>query len=326
MPKAVATESEFVDAWRRHSGLARAVAQELGVSERQVLERRRRYERRTGDTLVAGSRSPEAIEIQRSWTQRLDLEVESGSVVVFSDAHYMPGTPSRAHRGLLKVIAELKPKAVIANGDILDGGQISRHAPLGWGRGKVTVAQELKAVKERMGDIEEAARKANPRVKLLRTQGNHDARFDIYLQTHASQYEDVPGFSLSEHLPAWTSAISVMVNDGKGVTPTMIKHRWHNGIHATYNNVLRAGCHMVTGHLHRLKEERWGDYRGRRYAVDTGTLSEVDSSSFAYTEDNPVPWGSGFAVLTFHRHRLLPPELAEVLEDGLVFRSRIYKV
>jgi hypothetical protein len=214
---------------------------------------------------------------------------------------------------------------VIANGDILDGGQISRHAPLGWSRG-YTVKEELQAVSERMAEVADAARRSRRKVRLLRTVGNHDARFDVHLATHAAAYEGIHGFTLKDHLPEWSEALSVMVNDGTGVTPTMVKHRYHNGIHATYNNLLKAGCHIVTGHLHRLKEERWGDYRGRRYAVDTGTLSEVTNESFDYSEDNPVPWGSGFAVLTFNKHRLLPPELAEVLEDGLVFRSHIYEV
>jgi hypothetical protein len=325
MAAAQCTDEEFVALWRSHSGSAVRVAEALKCSERAISSRRRRIEARTGELLLNFTKGPGLKEIERTWTKRLGLELRFGTIVVFSDAHYSPGVESRAHRGLLAVIAELKPDVVIANGDILEGGLISRHAPLGWGR-KPTVKEELEAVSLRMQEVVAASRRANPSAKLLRTKGNHDARFDIFLSQNASPFEGVPGFSLADHLPEWKESISIMVNDGKGVTPTMIKHRWHNGIHATYNNLLKAGCHIVTGHLHRLKEDRWGDYRGRRYSVDTGTLAELTQDEFEYTEDNANPWGSGFAVLTYHDYRLLPPELAEVMDCGLVFRSNIYKV
>ena len=327
MSVSAVTQKQFVEIWNRHQGCARDVAKEIGVTDRNVLDRRRRIEKELGEPLVAFKRSTAVLETVKGWSRRINLDIEHGSVVVFSDAHYLPGPASRAHRGMLKLIAQVKPVAVIANGDILDGVSISRHPPLGWTGPKVKVADEVKAVGERMNEIAEVARKAYRNVKLRRTRGNHDNRFDTYLAANASQFEGVPGFSLADHLVDWPDSMSIMVNDGKpGVIPTMIKHRWHNGLHATYNNLMKGGVHIVTGHLHRLKEERWGDYRGRRYSVDTGTLAEIDHEEFEYTEDNAVPWGSGFAVLTYHNHHLLPPELAEVMEPGLVFRGRILEI
>ncbi len=320
------SDADFVEIWRRHLGHAKSVSDELGVTERSVLSRRRRLEAAMGEPLLAAHRNPEILQTTQGWTKRLNLEIEYGKVAIFSDAHYMPGPASVAHRGLVKLITELQPDVVIGNGDLLDGASISRHPPLGWNGPKVKVADELKAVSERLGEVSAAARKANRKVKLYRTRGNHDARFDIMLATHAAAFEGVKGFSLQDHIPEWQESMSIMVNDGSGETPTMIKHRWHNGIHATYNNLLKGGAHIVTGHLHRLKVEAWGDYRGRRYAVDTGTLADIDHEEFEYTEDNAVPWGSGFAVLTFHKHKLLPPEIAEVMDNTIVFRGEVYKV
>lgn len=320
------TEEQFIATWRSHQGNARLVANELGVAERNVMYRRRRIEERTGEPLLAVTRSPEILTVTQAWTQRVNLDMEHGTVIVFSDAHYLPGPPSRAHRGMQKLIAELQPHMVIGNGDILEGATISRHPPLGWDGVRPKVMDELKAVTERMGETADAARRARRGVVLRRTRGNHDARFDVMLATKASEFEGVNGFRLSDHLPEWHESMSIMINAASGETPTMVKHRWHNGIHATYNNLMKGGTHIVTGHLHRLKVEAWGDYRGRRYAVDTGTLAEIDHEEFAYTEDNATPWGSGFAVLTFHKHRLLPPELAEVTDDGLVFRGQVLEL
>lgn len=326
MTKPAVPEDEFIATWRQCHGNAKRVAETLGVSERNVMARRRRIEARTGEPLFALKRNPEVREVISSWQARVNVEIESGSVVVFSDAHYLPGPASRAHRGMLQVIADVRPVMVVANGDILDGTRISRHPPLGWDGPRYSVKEELKAVSERMGEVEDAARRARRGVKLRRTRGNHDSRFDVMLAGKVPEFEGVPGFRLSDHLPAWDESMSLMVNADAGVIPTMVKHRWHNGVHAAHNNLIKSGINIVTGHLHRLNEARWGDYNGRRYAVDTGTLAEVSAESFDYTEDNPTPWGSGFAVLTFHKHRLLPPEIAEVVDDGLAFRGHIYEV
>jgi hypothetical protein len=112
------------------------------------------------------------------------------------------------------------------------------------------------------------------------------------------------------------------------VNDVCIKHRWKGGVHATHNNTLGAGTSIVTGHLHSLKVSAYTDYNGTRYGVDTGTLAEIDGDMFMnYTEDNPKNWRSGFAVLSFHKGKLLPPELVEVIEDGMVaFRGQVYEV
>jgi len=58
--------------------------------------------------------------------------MEKGRVVVFSDAHFWPGDYTTASKPLLMIIREFKPKVVVANGDVFDGSQASRHARIGW--------------------------------------------------------------------------------------------------------------------------------------------------------------------------------------------------
>ena len=126
----------------------------------------------------------------------------------------------------------------------------------------------------------------------------------------------MPNTDLYDFFPGWHTCYAIDVNG-----TTVIKHRWHNGIHSTYNNALKSGVNFCTGHLHRLQVTAWGDYTGRRYGVDTGTLAEIDGPQFMYLEHNPVPWASGFAVLTFRNGVLLPPELCEVVNGEAFFRS-----
>lgn len=53
---------------------------------------------------------------------------------------------------------------------------------------------------------------------------------------------------------------------------------------------------------------RFARINGRRYGVDTGTLADPDGPQFVdYLEASPTNWASGFAVLTFHGGKLLPP-------------------
>lgn len=258
-------------------------------------------------------------EYMRSHGRR-HLEIGNGVVLVGSDAHYWPDLISTAHRAFVKFCREMKPRAAILNGDGFDGGTISRFPRIGWDA-KPTVSQELKAVEERLTEIEEAARTK----ELYWPLGNHDSRFETYLAAHAPEYEGVKGFHLKDHFPLWRPCWSVWINED-----VVVKHRYKSGIHAPHNNTMWAGKSIVTGHLHSLKVNPLSDYNGTRYGVDCGCLAPCYGPQFVdYLEDSPTNWRSGFVVLTFWKGKLLLPELVHVLDEdhGLVqFRGQVLKV
>jgi hypothetical protein len=74
----------------------------------------------------------------------------------------------------------------------------------------------------------------------------------------------------------------------------------------------------------------WTDYNGTRFGVDCGTMADPFGPQFRdYMEDNPRNWRSGFAIITFHKGKMLWPEVVHVIneDDGLVeFRGKVYKV
>jgi hypothetical protein len=208
----------------------------------------------------------------------------------------------------------VKPKMVIMNGDVFDGASISRHPVSGW-ESTPTVKQELEACQERLGEIEKAAKGAN----LHWTWGNHDMRFNGRLASQVGDtWRGVEGMDLKDHFPRWKFSTSVMVNE-----KVMIKHRYHNGIHAVYNNTMKSGISVVTGHLHSLKVTPWTDYTGTRYGVDTGTLAAIEGNQFDYSEDSPKNWRSGFAILNFIDYQMMPPELVQVIDDKFYFRGEL---
>lgn len=258
-----------------------------------------------------------------NYSARLHIPIESGCVVVFSDAHYYPGEPSTAHRAMLEFIREFRPRGVIANGDVFDGASISRHPRIGWDR-KPTVKEELEAVDQRLAEIEQAAGDYAWKAWLL---GNHDMRYELFLAANAPQYEGVTGFTLKDRFPKWMPGWRLDINPGEE-SHTIIKHRGKGGIHANYNNSKDAAAHFVSGHLHRLNVTRHTVAWGTLYGVDCGCLAETMGEQFSdYTEDGVTGWRSGFAVLTFRNGRLLTPELVTVVAPGVVeFRGKEYRV
>jgi hypothetical protein len=174
-----------------------------------------------------------------------------------------------------------------------------------------TPKQEIEACQDRLHEISMASKNA----KKLWTWGNHDVRLFSRIAANAPELTDM--VNLLDYFPEWKTCWRIDVNED-----IVIKHRWHNGIHATYNNALKSGKTLITGHLHKLQSVGYADYRGRRWGVDTGTLAEPYGDQFAYTEGNPVNWASGFVVLTIKDGMLLPPELCEVLEGVAYFRGK----
>ena len=243
--------------------------------------------------------------------------MEKGRVVVFSDAHFWPDDYTTAYKALLEIIKEFKPKVVVANGDVFDGSQNSRHPRIGWSKSP-SVKEELEACQEFMGNIERVSKGA----QLVWTMGNHDARFETFLAAQVPQYEGIPGFTLKDHFPLWQPCWSYWINED-----TCIKHRWKGGFGAGRSNALNAGVNMITGHTHNLAVQPITDYNGTRYGVQTGTLSDPNGEQYVhYTEDGCKDWRAGFALLSFERSRLMLPELIQVCgEDEYEFRGAIHK-
>ncbi len=317
-----ASDQEFIAAWRRLKK-ATLVSKALNIGLRSVYSRRRAMEAKYGMALeaispirgtsaqsLAGHRANAlAAERAEKYEGEMHDTLADGVVLVASDCHYWPGVVTVAHEAFCRLAKSLKPAMVVLNGDILDGARISRHPRIMWEQ-QPQLKDEIHAVQDRCAEIERAAGKA----KLVRTIGNHDARFENYLSGRASEVEGMPGSTLLDFLPKWRAGWALHLN-AKTDGWVCIRHRpVGGGLHAAINSTLKAGVSYVHGHLHQLKVTPWADYRGRRYGVDTGTMADVGGPQFTYVEAGPLNWASGFAVLTFREGRLLPPEI--VVVDG----------
>lgn len=310
------SDAELIDLVRRY-GKAEA-ARRLGSNPRNVGRRVAHLERKYLTPIT--SPQPNALPPSEFTLhpKPLQVDIQSGIIIIGSDAHVWPGPLSTAMRGFIKFCRDLKPKVVIMNGDVMDFPRISRHPPIGWAQ-TPTVVEEIEAAQDALHEVEMAAGRA----RKIWPAGNHDLRFETKLHTVAPEFAEIAGLSLGDHFTLWEKCWAVDINDD-----IVVKHRFKGGLHAPHNNTMWSGKTMITGHLHSAKVQPFTDYNGIRYGVDTGCLADTSHRAFTdYTEMNPLNWRSGFCVLTFKDGKLLMPELVLKWDEKHVqFRGELVKV
>lgn len=315
MPAPSCSDQDFIDMFRAHGGSE--TARLLQINESKVYTRRRRLEKKYGIEIIPPIQQLKKSFRPTEFPQRLETDINDGTVVVASDCHYWPERISTAHRSLLHLLPKLKPHTVVLNGDVLDGAAISRFPPQNWDE-RPSLTDELETCKLRLSEIQKAA----PKSELIWTLGNHDARFEMKLAKEVPEFAKVHGFALKDHFPNWKPCWTLIIND-----EVYIKHRWKGGKYAAPNNTLHSGVTFIQGHLHSLKVWPHTDYRGTRFGVDTGTMADPFGPQFDYAEDNPRDWRSGWVVLNFCEGRLLWPEVVHVIDEGRVeFQGEIIEV
>lgn len=298
------------------------LAVKIGAPLASVMRRRRNIEAKNGIVLVAPNTNALSRTFQaQEFSDRLHAAINDGVMVAASDLHKWPGPMSVALRGFIKLIKELQPKVICLCGDVIDGGRVSRHPPPGWSH-VPTLADEIEAAQKDINEIELAA----PRNSTLFWEiGNHDYRFSTRLATHAPEYAGIHGTRLADHFGnRWNYCWSTWINDGE----TVVKHRTLNGgIHAAYQETVKGGLTTVTGHRHSLQVRPFTDYRGTRWGVNLGCLSDPWGPQFGYLEDSNRDWRAGGGVFTYHKGKLLWPETFHAVgPNEIEFRGQVIGV
>ena len=163
------TELKFIELYETLG--PRETARKLGLPKQNVTIRASRLRKlglklegprgpaRNGTTIPAPAGS-----------SRLELEVRNGMVIVASDAHYWPGETSLMHRALVLLCRELKPQALILNGDVMDLPRASRHAAIGWEK-RPEIHEEIEWAQACTHELALAAGRGCQKIWTL---GNHD--------------------------------------------------------------------------------------------------------------------------------------------------------
>jgi hypothetical protein len=108
------------------------LAKQLGHDVRSVYKRRNTLERNFRRQITPPEGRTHVTRHNIEHAARLHFDVENGIVLVGSDAHIWPGPMTTAMRAFIKFAKEMKPRAVVLNGDVMDFPHISRDPPIGW--------------------------------------------------------------------------------------------------------------------------------------------------------------------------------------------------
>lgn len=295
---------------------ATETARQLGCNERSVYARRARLAQ--FEPIAAPTR--QTVE----FPGRVPLSIKNGTVLIGGDAHIWPGPASTCMRAFKKFCDDIKPTAVILNGDVLDFPRISRH-PQNW-ESAPDPQEEIEAAQDYLSDLVQACSRKTHKVWTI---GNHDQRFEGMIANSIPQYRGVKGVHLADHFPAWQKAMSCMINEDVRGGETMVKHiPKGGGMNATRGSALNGGISFVHNHLHAQNVRPISDYRYHdHYGVDTGMLADKEHRAFGYCQDSPLDWRPGFALLTYKDGVLMPPELVTKMSPNTVwFRGQVHKV
>ena len=316
-------QAEFIRVYKDLQS-SKAVAEHFGCSVANVCQRRRYLESQgvvlpQFDTRPAYARA----EIDNSRAV-YKMSLGDGQVLIGSDFHVWPGERTTMQRAFIHFAKSRKllPNLVgcILNGDVFDGASISRHPSIGWEK-KPTVRQEMEAVQDFLGDLLKGLPAGCLKVWVP---GNHCLRFESRIAANVPEFAGVQGVHLKDHFPEWETGWRVDINDD-----VVVKHRGQGGEHADFNNAVKGGKTIVTGHDHRANVTAYHDYRGTRWGVRCGYMGEspLDEQFVHYLEASAPNWCPAFVVLTFRQGKLLWPELVTKHADGEVnWRGQVISV
>jgi hypothetical protein len=305
------TAAVFQDTWKRCDGSPVEVSRALEMNIRGVYSRRNRMEAQ-GYSLPTNSPNSPYRKPQWFYPATIALDVMDGAIILGADMHGWPGPAPRAWHAFCEVAHSLDNlKAIGWLGDMLDGARVS-HYPRIRGTATPNIREEIDVLQSRERELPSCGKK-------FWTIGNHDSRVDDYVSEHAPEIEDVTT-TLAHEFPAWSLSYSCVIND----LGLECRHHYRGGIHSARNDTLNAGINIATAHTHDLKVEPFQDRRGVRWGIKVGCLADLSSAAFQYGEGAPTQHREGFAVVTFDTDgRMLPPELCEATDSGMVFRGRV---
>ena len=111
------SDLEFITLFEMCNRNPQTMSKSIGMSVRNIQNRRDTLETRYEKEMNTNT----LVDLVGTKPDRINLGIENGTVIVFSDAHFWPGIRTTAYNGLIWAIQNLENiKAVINNGDAFD--------------------------------------------------------------------------------------------------------------------------------------------------------------------------------------------------------------
>jgi predicted phosphodiesterase len=191
------------------------------------------------------------------------LPKSCSEILLMSDIHL----PYHCTKSLTAVFdygldASNKINAIVLNGDVMDFHRISKHET---DLRKRSVPQEFDAANKFLYTL----RDKFPEIPIYWIKGNHDIRWEKYLQLYAPQIWDDNYFSLEERLGLKAKNITLIQDLTLVMAGNLLITHGHRliggGLNPAKRAFQKAGQPVIMSHLHRR------DYYKKRNAVKTKT-------------------------------------------------------
>jgi len=221
--------------------------------------------------------------------------------VVCHDLHF-PFHSRSGIRKLLDTIRRIKPDHVVLNGDILDLHALTTHRKDS--RWEDQLGKELDSGYEFLCDLRKAAKTA----EITYIRGNHESRYENYIQGRAPALRLI-GLTLPSYLELGSLGIrwvqdagrtKVLVPCGQGQKVRMLHGDEFNGSSKfpaaqALKVAHEMGCNIHQGHTHRLGVMSMPIAGRLRFAVEGGYLANPRSPAMKYA--GPAPkWTQAFSI------------------------------
>lgn len=202
----------------------------------------------------------------------------------------------RAYNLMIKVAKKQKIDEIVILGDYADFYSVNSH---GKDPGiEDILAKEIQMVKKELNKL----RDGFPKAKIVFLQGNHEYRLERFIQNKAPELfglfntESLLGLKeLDIKYVPYTPDQKYSVLGSK----LMARHEpISGGVHVAHGTVVKAGCSVIFGHVHRIQESQVVMMNGDNHrGIAAGWLGNKDHASMSYVK-NHHQWSLGFALVT----------------------------
>ena len=225
---------------------------------------------------------------------RLSKTTEQETALVFNDLHFR-FQDNKAIELCLKAGDALDPDYIFINGDLIDNWEISKFHKSSKMRSKAALSKELEDARKFLTKL----RARFPEAVIYFLGGNHEYRWDVFIESHAKELIGLRGLSLEEQLDLGKLDIKWVYRGLKESSflwgKLLIGHFDRVSKHSSMTAKLLVedkGISLIQAHCHRGGMFYKRIYDRMLVGVENFCLCDLDPPYI----DRPN-WGHGFSVV-----------------------------
>jgi hypothetical protein len=220
-------------------------------------------------------------------------------VMIYPDLQ-APYTDMAFFKRMLRVTRAYKPDVVVQIGDLIDLPEVSTWTKNQHGEYAGTLQASLDITTGMLADI----RRAAPDAQIVVKAGNHDERFEKYVNQYAPALSGLRSSRLDEQLGMEALGISYQRKPFLLSPDVLVLHgheRAYSSVPGKYEleRIRQHGMSVVTGHTHTpilvTTAQAVGFHQKHYFGMNVGHAMDV--SQIGYIKDGYMSWCQGFGLI-----------------------------